>query len=124
MPRILIIEDESTMLSNIVEMLGYENYEAQGAVNGRTGIELAQEIIPDAIISDIMLPDIDGYEVLKAIRNNPQTAHIPFLFLSANRQPSDIAKGLRLGANLYMTKPFTNEELLSAVQNILNGKSE
>ena len=124
MSTILIIEDESTILENILELLGLENFEALGTASGLAGIQLAQEHIPNAIICDIMLPDIDGYEVLKTLRSDPTTEHIPFLFLSARRLPSDIARGLELGANRYVTKPFTSEELLSAIHGVLNEVGE
>jgi DNA-binding response OmpR family regulator len=116
MTRILVIEDAASLRSDIVEMLGFEGYEVQGAENGRAGVEAARQFHPDLIISDIMMPLLDGYGVLAELREDPQTATIPFIFLTARTDRMDVRQGMTLGADDYVTKPFTIAELMSAVR--------
>ena len=115
MTTILAIEDESSILNNILETLEIGGFNAKGAQSGLNGITLAQEILPDLIICDIMMPELDGYGVLMKIRDNPLTATIPFIFLTARAEKSDMRKGMQIGADDYITKPFTPQELLAAV---------
>lgn len=116
MTRILVIEDAASLRSDIVEMLGFEGYEVQGAENGRVGVDTARQFHPDLIISDIMMPLLDGYGVLAELREDPQTATIPFIFLTARTDRLDVRQGMTLGADDYVTKPFTIAELMSAVR--------
>ncbi len=116
MTRILVIEDEAVILENILDLLEAEGFEVYGALNGTEGIRLAKERHPDLIISDVMMPGIDGYDVLETLQNDPATAIIPFIFLSANAALKDIRKGMNLGALDYLTKPFSRIDLLSAVR--------
>lgn len=115
MSKILVIEDEPTILENIVETLDLEGFEVRGAGNGQAGIQIAREYLPELIICDIMMPEINGYGVLMELRNNHQTAQVPFIFLTAKAERDDMRKGMELGADDYLTKPFSNAELLSAV---------
>ncbi len=115
MKKILVIEDELTVRSNILEILEFEQFDVVGAENGLIGALWAQEYLPDLVICDVMMPEINGYEVLGALRQNPMTATIPFIFLTAMADHSDRRRGMELGADDYLTKPFTADELLAAI---------
>ena len=115
MRKILVIEDEETVRENILELLDAEGFEAIAAENGRIGLNLAQQQLPDLILCDIRMPELDGYGVLTALRSAPETAAIPFMFLTAKAAKTDLSLGLELGANAYITKPFTLTELLEAI---------
>lgn len=119
MPRILIIEDEEAVRENILDLLEAENFETLAAANGRIGVHLAISEVPDLILCDMMMPEIDGYGVLTALRQDPSTAIIPFIFLTAKSAKSDFRQGMDMGADDYITKPFTRAELLSAIMNRL-----
>lgn len=123
MTKILLIEDEMVMREEILEWLKLEGYEAFGAEDGMKGIEAAFHHLPDLIISDIMMPHLDGYGVLLEVHANPATINIPFIFLTAKAAHEDIRKGMDLGADDYVTKPFTRLELLHAIQTRLARKA-
>ena len=116
MEKILVIEDELLILESIIELLQDEGYECLKAVDGEEGIEIAKDETPDLIICDIQMPGLNGYEVLQHLRANPRTSTIPFIFLSAMVDKSDLRKGMILGADDYLTKPFQPEELISSVK--------
>ncbi|MEG5015421.1 MULTISPECIES: response regulator [unclassified Microcoleus] len=115
MAKILVIEDEESIRENILELLEAENFEGMGAINGQVGIKLAIEQIPDLILCDMMMPEVDGHGVLKALRSEPLTATIPFIFLTAKADKVDVRTGMELGADDYITKPCTPQELLKAI---------
>ncbi|WP_218081959.1 hybrid sensor histidine kinase/response regulator [Anthocerotibacter panamensis] len=115
MKKILVIEDSATIRENIRALLGYEGYTTLGASNGLDGLTLAQKEQPDLIICDIMMPRLDGYETLAALRRDPATASIPLIFLTAKGERADLRLGMELGADDYLPKPFTSTELLAAV---------
>jgi diguanylate cyclase len=115
MNKILVIEDEEIVRSNIVEILESGEFEAMGAENGRRGVELAFDNLPNLIICDVTMPELDGYGVLKLLRQNSTTKTIPFIFLTARADKTDIRTGMNLGADDYLTKPFRRTELLTAV---------
>lgn len=115
MTLILVIEDQPELLEDLVEQLHFEGYHAIGAPNGRIGVEMARQNLPSLVISDVMMPELDGYGVLSALRAEPLTAAIPFIFLTARAEPSDRHRGIEAGANDYLTKPFTQDELLTAI---------
>ncbi|MBD2003037.1 MULTISPECIES: hybrid sensor histidine kinase/response regulator [Cyanophyceae] len=115
MTRILVIEDQEDLREIILEMLDNENFDALSAENGQVGIQLAQSYLPDLIICDVMMPELDGYGVLTNLRQNPATAMIPFIFLTAKASKADLRQGMELGADDYLTKPFTVKELLGAI---------
>jgi two-component system, sensor histidine kinase and response regulator len=117
---VLVIEDESLLLEEVLEWLQYEGYNAIGAPNGIIGTEMALKQHPDVILSDIMMPHKDGYRVLLDIRTNPDTALTPFIFMSAKADRFDIRSGMELGADDYITKPFSREELLGTIRTRLN----
>ena len=116
MNKILIIEDTADVRHNIQEILELENFQTIAAENGEIGVKLAIKECPDLIVSDIMMPAMDGYQVLAALRNHPETAITPFIFLTAQSVHQDRRQGMELGANDYLTKPFTGDELLKAVR--------
>jgi len=116
MKKILLIEDNNEMRENTAEILELANYKVLTAMNGRTGVELASKEIPDLIICDIMMPDLDGYGVLYLLSKNIETAGIPFIFLTAKAEKADVRKGMSMGADDYLTKPFEEMELLNAIE--------
>lgn len=119
MKKILFIEDDSVLRENTAELLELSDYEVVTAANGKIGIEMAAKHIPDIIVCDIMMPEVDGYGVLEAVSFDPRTTHIPFIFLSAKTEHKEIRKGMDLGADDYLTKPFEEKELLSAIESRL-----
>ncbi len=116
MPKILVIEDELPMRQRILETLSYEGFEAICAENGRKGVHAAKTHLPDVIVCDVNMPGINGYEVLNALRDDPATTTIPFIFLTARAGMKDLREGMNRGADDYLTKPFTVEELLGVIQ--------
>ncbi|MEM8602483.1 MAG: EAL domain-containing protein [Cyanobacteria bacterium P01_H01_bin.121] len=119
MPRVLVIEDETPLRSNMLEILVVEGFQVLEAADGDRGIALAHTYQPDLIICDVMLPKLNGYEVLKRLRSQPVTEAIPFIFVTAKATRSDQRRGMDLGADDYLTKPFAATELLSAVNSRL-----
>lgn len=117
--KILVIEDEESIRSNLVEFLEIEEFEVLEASNGTQGIQVAQAQYPDLILCDIMMPDLDGYEVLKILQEEVRTALIPLIFLTARTTREDVRKGMELGADDYITKPCTHEELIRAIKSRL-----
>ena len=115
MRKILVIEDEEPVLAGIIALLMAEDFEVIGAENGSVGVKLALRTQPDLIICDVMMPELDGYGVLKALHQNPITAMIPVIFLTAKTTKADFRQGMELGADDYLTKPFTKDELLGAI---------
>ena len=115
MKKILVIEDDFSVRSNILDLLEAEDFNPIGAENGFIGALWAQQHLPNLIICDVMMPEVDGYEVLNALRSQPTTATIPFTFLTAMADKTNIRYGMELGADDYVTKPFTKEELLKAI---------
>lgn len=119
MKKILLIEDNPDVRENTAEILELADYEVTTAENGKAGIEKARELKPDLIVCDIMMPELDGYGVLYSLSKNPETAVIPFIFLSAKADKTDIRRGMTLGADDYITKPFDDMDLLQAVESRL-----
>ncbi|HEY9876289.1 MAG TPA: response regulator [Candidatus Obscuribacterales bacterium] len=115
MKKILVIEDEKTILRNILELLQEEDFEVISSDNGADGIQMAKEQVPDLILCDVMMPGLDGYEVLKQVRQYPLTATIPFIFLTALSDKAHLRQGMELGADDYLTKPCMPDELLRAI---------
>jgi signal transduction histidine kinase len=122
--KVLVIEDAHSLRRDIIEMLGFEGYDAYGAENGLIGVERARELSPDLIICDIMMPGLDGYGVLEALRSEATTSMIPFIFLTARTDRVDIRQGMELGADDYLTKPFTAAELLNTVHTRLEKRAQ
>jgi CRP-like cAMP-binding protein/CheY-like chemotaxis protein len=116
MKKIILIEDNVEMRENTAEILELSNYKVFSAPNGKEGVKLVHKEKPDLIICDIMMPELDGYGVLHMLSKNPDTAVIPFIFLTAKAEKADYRKGMSMGADDYLTKPFDDMELLSAVE--------
>ncbi|MEO1622660.1 MAG: helix-turn-helix domain-containing protein [Cyanobacteria bacterium J06632_3] len=112
---ILVIEDEAQTRNLFLRCLAFERFIGIGAENGHDGIKLATQYRPDLIVCDIMMPDVDGYEVLSALRDEQQTASIPFIFLTAKVTMAELRRGMTSGADDYLTKPCTVEEFLAAI---------
>ncbi|HZY79209.1 MAG TPA: response regulator [Cyclobacteriaceae bacterium] len=116
MKKILVIEDNEDIRENTAEILSLANYSVVTAENGKVGVDLASREKPDLIICDIMMPELDGFGVLHILSKKPETAAIPFIFVTAKTERSDIRKGMELGADDYLTKPFDDTELLNAIE--------
>jgi DNA-binding response OmpR family regulator len=116
MKKVLVIEDNKEILENTAEILELSNYQVYTAENGKIGIERALASKPDLILCDIMMPELDGYGVLHMIQNHPELHHTPFIFLTAKTDQSDMRKGMSLGADDYIPKPFDPTDLLNAVE--------
>lgn len=114
--KILIIEDNQDIREGTAEILGLAGYTVFAASNGRIGVEMAQKELPHLIICDIMMPELDGYGVLFMLSKNPETAVIPFIYLTAKTERLDMRKGMEMGADDYLTKPFDDIELLNAIE--------
>jgi CRP/FNR family cyclic AMP-dependent transcriptional regulator len=114
--KVLLIEDNKAVRENIEEILTLSGYDVATAENGKKGVELAQKNLPDLVICDIMMPELDGYGVLHLLSKSAQTSSIPFIFLTAKADRADFRKGMEMGADDYITKPFDDIELLNAVE--------
>ena len=119
MQRVLLIEDNIEIRENTAEILELANYKVDTAANGKLGIEMALEHLPDLIICDIMMPVLDGYGVLHLLQKNEVLKNIPFIFLTAKAERGDFRKGMEMGADDYITKPFSDIELLTAIESRL-----
>lgn len=116
MKKILVIEDNLEVRENICEVLELANFEVDSGENGIIGVEKAIKNPPDLIVCDVMMPELDGYGVLHILSKKPKTSGIPFIFLTAKAEKSDFRKGMELGADDYITKPFSNRDLLNAIE--------
>lgn len=119
MKKVLIIEDNEDVRENTADILELSGYIVSTAENGKIGVEAAKSMQPDVIVCDIMMPELDGYGVLEALNENNKTASIPFIFLTAKTEKIDMRKGMNLGADDYLTKPFNENELLEAIESRL-----
>ncbi|MEJ0088844.1 MAG: response regulator transcription factor [Limisphaerales bacterium] len=115
MKKILVIEDEPEMRRNLTTILRLEKFQPLAAENGRIGIELAKRELPELILCDVMMPELDGHGVLQALRADAATAAIPFIFLTAKGEREDLRTGMNLGADDYLTKPVPKADLLKAI---------
>ena len=116
MKSVLIIEDNNDIRENTAEILELAGYKTFTAENGKKGVDIASREKPAVIVCDIMMPELDGYGVLHLLRKNVETQHIPFIFLTAKTERSDFRKGMEMGADDYITKPFEDIELLNAIE--------
>lgn len=116
MKKILIIEDDDNIRENISDALTIYNYKIYSAVNGEEGVHFAKVMNPDLILCDIKLPLLDGYIVLETIKKNEMTSHIPFIFISAKSSEEDVQKGMNLGADEYLIKPFLLKDLIKIME--------
>ena len=120
MPKILVIEDDENIRESLVELLEMKSYVLLSADNGIQGLEKAKSEKPDLILCDVMMPGLNGYEVIEAVRRTAELSRVPFVFLSAKAMENDVERGIKLGANIYLTKPFRAQELFSVVDQLLN----
>ncbi|SFC54254.1 DNA-binding response regulator, OmpR family, contains REC and winged-helix (wHTH) domain [Flagellimonas taeanensis] len=116
MTKILLVEDDTSLRENVEELLELSGFEVFTASNGKIAVEMARKEHPDLVLCDIMMPEMDGYEVLEHLSSDESTKHIPFIFVSAKTERHEIRKGMNLGADDYLTKPFEEHELLGAIQ--------
>lgn len=114
--KILIIEDQAPMRRNVALMLQMEGYQTCMAENGRVGVEVARKERPDLVLCDVMMPEMDGYAVVQALRQDDDFANTPFIFLTAKSDRGDVRIGMNFGADDYLTKPVVRDDLLAAVQ--------
>lgn len=119
MKKILLIEDNQNIRENTAEILELANYKVYTAENGKIGVEIALQEKPDLIVCDIMMPVLDGYGVLHLLHKHPEVHNTPFIFLSAKAEREDVRRGMELGADDYLSKPFEGTELLNAVESRL-----
>ena len=124
MKKILVIEDEAETRENLVLMLEMEGFKPFSAPNGRLGVATARRELPDVILCDVSMPEMDGYGVLENLRADSSTVSIPFIFLTAKGDKKDLRTGMNLGADDYLTKPASAEEVLSAINARLDRHSE
>ncbi len=121
--KLLLIDDDPNLILLVQDYLEFRGYAVITAENGRAGLEMLKEEVPDMIICDVMMPEMDGYTFVNNVRENPRTDWIPVLFLSAKGQSQDRVKGLNTGADVYMVKPFEPEELVAQVESTLKQAS-
>lgn len=114
--KILIIEDQAPMRRNVALMLQMEGYQTCMAENGRVGVEVARKERPDLVLCDVMMPEMDGYAVVQALRQDDEFSNTPFIFLTAKSDRGDVRIGMNFGADDYLTKPVVRDDLLAAVQ--------
>jgi DNA-binding response OmpR family regulator len=117
--KILIVDDEPNIVMSLDYLVRKKGYVPFIARNGVEALSIANEVVPDLIILDIMMPDIDGYEVCKTIKSNPKFAETKIIFLSAKSRQEDIDRGLQMGADRYVTKPFSTKQLLVEIVDLL-----
>jgi DNA-binding NarL/FixJ family response regulator len=116
MKKILVIEDEPEMRRNLVTILRLEGFQPLPAENGRIGVDCAMKLKPDLILCDVMMPEMNGHEVIAALQQESETKNIPFIFLTARGEKLDVRGGMNLGADDYLTKPVDKAELLDAIR--------
>lgn len=119
MTTVLLIEDNLEIRENTTEILEMHGFKVVGAENGRVGIEKAFEVLPDIVLCDIMMPEADGYEVLRSIKSSERTSSIPFVFLTASVERKEVQAGFDMGACGYVRKPFEIDELMSTIESCL-----
>lgn len=120
MKKILVIDDERALRETLLEILSFENFETLEAEDGIAGVQVAQKHLPDLILCDIAMPGLDGFGVLTALRNDPHTASIPVILLTARAEKAFAESGMSMGANAYITKPFTIDSLLDTIASQLD----
>jgi DNA-binding NarL/FixJ family response regulator len=121
--QLLLIDDDPNLILLVKDYLEFRGYEVKTAGNGREALEVLEDNLPDMIICDVMMPEMDGYAFVKQVRENPSTEWVPILFLSAKGQSQDRVRGLNTGADVYMVKPFEPEELVAQVESSLKQAS-
>lgn len=118
--RILIVEDEESLLKLESILLSSKGYNVTGVMDGRSALDEITANPPDLVILDIMLPELDGFEVCRHIKENPATKNIPVVMLTAKKNSQDYARGMEMGADAYMTKPFKSAKVIETIEGLLN----
>ena len=118
--RILIVEDEESLLKLESILLSSKGYSVTGVMDGKSALEEIRARKPDLVVLDIMLPELDGFEVCKRIKENPETAAIPVVMLTAKKNSQDYARGMQVGADAYITKPFKSAQVIELIQGLLS----
>jgi twitching motility two-component system response regulator PilG len=118
--RILIVEDEESLLKLESILLTSKGYQVYGATDGRSALEELKRIMPDLVLLDIMLPELDGFEVCRQIKENPETCHVPVVMLSARKNRQDVERGAQVGADAYVTKPFKSAKVMEIIESLLH----
>jgi two-component system phosphate regulon response regulator PhoB/two-component system alkaline phosphatase synthesis response regulator PhoP len=121
--RILVVEDEESLVDILTQALKRQGYEVYSALDGDTALDIVSLLKPDVVILDIMLPEMDGWEVCRRLKNSPETAEIPIIMLTARREEKDVVEGLNIGADDYVKKPFSLPELLARIKVIIKRTS-
>lgn len=122
--KVLIVDDERNIMISLRHLMSKAGYTVLQACDGEEALEIAEASIPDLVILDVMIPKRDGYDVCQTIRSNPALKHVQIIMATARGQEVEIEKGLALGANAYMTKPFSTKELVSKVRSLLGDNGE
>jgi DNA-binding response OmpR family regulator len=123
LPKVLVVDDDRVIQQLLEVNLELEGYDVQLAGNGDDALKILRTFQPDVVLLDVMMPKLDGREVCRRIKGDPETAHIPVVFLSARAQDMDVNSGLELGASAYITKPFDPVDLLDTVEKVLAGQT-
>ncbi len=118
--KVLIVEDEESLLKLESILLTTKGYEVRGVANGRAALEALEAELPDLVLLDVMLPEMDGFEVCRRIKNDPKTAAIPVVMLTAKKTAEDMAKGDEVGADRYITKPFKSVMVIETMEQLLS----
>lgn len=119
MKRILIADDEPNIVAAIEFLLKQRGHEVHTALDGAAALAIAEEVVPDLVLLDVMMPQTSGYEVCQKLRRRPEWRHIKIIMLSAKGRESEIVRGLTLGADLYVTKPFSTRDLMAKIESLL-----
>jgi len=119
MSKVLIVDDEPAIVMSIEYLLRRKNFDVMIARNGTEALGAINNTPPDLILLDIMMPDVDGYEICEYVKKSPELKHIKVIFISAKSKSTDIEKGYQLGADLYIVKPFSNKELVESINRLL-----
>jgi CheY-like chemotaxis protein len=119
MKTVLIIEDNLEIRENTTEILELGGFKVVGAENGKEGIAIAKDTRPDIILCDIMMPQVDGYQVIRELKSNPETSSIPFIYVTASGEKSEVQLAMNMGANGYVRKPFDIKELMQVINQCL-----
>lgn len=118
--KILVVEDEESLLKLESILLTSKGYEVHGAADGRAALDAIEQVQPDLVLLDIMLPEIDGFEVCRRIKSNSKTKHIPVVMLTAKKSREDMARGEQVGADWYITKPFKSAMVIETIQRFID----
>ncbi len=121
--KILVVDDDEHILRSLSQYLELEDFDVVSASSGPEALQLFEQEKPDLLVLDVMMPGMDGFQVLESLRQNPETAHVPVLMLTARDQHNDILKGYQMGATSYLVKPFNLDELVEAIREVFAGKS-